>query len=800
MARRDRLPWLGVFALIAAAVALGACFAPMRPAERTPAPMPAPSPTAAPPAPTPTPSPQALLDAARYAYQVGDWDRAVSLATQARDRSPVLAPEARLLLAQSLVALGKPQEAAAALAEPEFADATAQARALSVLATAYRDAGDWARAIEYQTRLITATGVLSAWFHELNGDAYVQLGNPEQAVASYREAAAGDGQARVRLLEKIARVQLDAGLTADAVQTYDALLALASSPELAAKIHYLKGLALRDSDKKAALDEFRAATEASASARESYLALVELVQAGEAVDEFRRGLIDYQNGAYQAAAEAFGRALASADASKRPDIGYYLGLARMALGDYDGAMAALDEARAASKDAAFQAKILMAQGRALEKAGKLLEAREAYRQAQEICPSCGTAPQALWRSAQAAAAQGDRATAASDYLWLQRLYPGDDGADNAMFQAAILYYQDKRFAEARVVCEELLNRYPASDVASAARFWAAKAALMAGRPDLAEPHLRALAEGQAADYYALRATSILHAQDAILPPTGNLLLAADEAGERATCLSWLIAWANHGEPYPFDRLPDDLAEDLDFRKGQAFAALGLMEEAAERFSAVRARWNDAPLALFQMAEYLRDAGLYRQSIACAERVIALSPPGARSDVPRYLHRLAYPTYFAELILDHAARNGLDPLLLFAVVRQESRFDPAAGSWAGALGLMQVIPPTGEWIALQLGERGFRREDLLRPMVNVRFGAWYLARQMRDFGGDPLAALAAYNGGPGYARLWLSQMQDYDPDLFVETIPVAETQTYLKAILGQYAAYRSIYQPSRALTP
>lgn len=762
-------------------------------------PSPAPSPTS-PLLPTATPSPEALLAAARSAYAIGDWERAISLAEQALGMSPVFAPDARLLLAQSLLAADKPQEAVAALGETDFSDPAMSARALSVLATAYRDVGDWTKAIEYQTRLITATEVLSAWFHELNGDAYVQLGDAQQAVAAYREALAADAPARTRLLEKIAAVLRDAGLAAEAVQIYDDLLAPVSSPELAAKFLYLKGLALWDTDRQAALAQFRAATEASTTARESYLALVQLVQAGETVNAFRRGLIDYNNGAYQAAADAFERALESAKASERPNVAYYLGLARLALGDYEGAHAALDKAREESRDISFQARVLMAKARVHAKAGELAEARESYREAQTVCPTCATAPQALWRSAETAAALGDRAAAASDYLWLQRLYPRDDGADNAMLQAALLYYQDKRFAEARMVCEELLNRYPASDVASAARFWAAKAALRAGQPALAEPYLRALAQPLLTDYYALRAESILQAQDAILPPPGNLLLEADEQAERAECTKWLTAWANQGEPYPFDRLPDAMTQDLDFRKGEAFAALGLAQEAAERFSAVRVRWRDAPLALFQLAEHLRDLGLYRQSIACAERVIALSPSGTVAGAPRYLRRLAFPTYYADLILDNAALNGLNPLLIFALVRQESRFDPEAGSWAGALGLTQVIGPTGEWVALQLGVRGFRREDLLRPVVNVRFGTWYLGRQMRDFAGDPLAALAAYNGGPGNVRLWLSRMQEYDPDLFVESIPVAETQSYVKLILAQFATYRAIYQPGEAQSP
>jgi len=151
-----------------------------------------------------------------------------------------------------------------------------------------------------------------------------------------------------------------------------------------------------------------------------------------------------------------------------------------------------------------------------------------------------------------------------------------------------------------------------------------------------------------------------------------------------------------------------------------------------------------------------------------------------------------------LIAEASRRFGVPEAWIRAVMQAESGGRTTLD--AGAIGLMQVIPPTGEWVALQLGIRDFRAEDLARPSLNVRFGTWYLGRQMRDFSGDPLAALAAYNGGPGNARLWLSRMAEYDPDLFVESIPFAETQTYVKTILEQYAVYRALYQPGRLTAP
>jgi soluble lytic murein transglycosylase len=744
-----------------------------------------------------------LLRAAERAFEYGEWTQAVSLAQALEPLlPPPLAESARLLEARSDLALGEAQEAINLLEGADFADTDIQAKVIYLLASAYRDEGDWLKAIEKQTALLSTTAVLTGWMHELNGDARVQLGETAEAVASYRLAgSAVQGSDRLRLLEKIAQVQVKAQQGDDALKTYEEILAQSTSPELSAKVHYLMGTTFRDQGRDdAALQEFLNATEASTVARESYLALVELVNSDKPVDAFRRGLIDYQNGAHLAAVQAFESYIGGAKPEREADAWYYSGLSQLALGQYEDALDALDASFASTSDASFQAKVLMAQARVLRQADRLTESRATYARVLTICPECDAAPQALWLSAEAAFAEDDRAGAASDFLRLQRNYPQDSGADDAMLRAALLYYSESRYTEAVAVCEELLNRYPASPLSTAAHFWAAKALLQGQQQGEVEAHLRAAAESASPGYYSMRASAVLRGDTTILPAAGNVLLESTSEEDRAECQAWLVSWANNGEPYAFDRLPEDLANDPDYLRGKAFASLGLHEEAADAFGFARVRWRDAPLTLFHLAERLRDLGLYRQSIACAEWIIALSPSAALLQSPRYLQRLAFPVYYADLALEQASLNRLDTLLVFAVIRQESRFDPRAGSWAGAMGLMQVIPPTGEWVALQLGIRDFRSEDLFRPALNVRFGTWYLGRQMRDFGGDPLAALAAYNGGPGYARIWLAALADYDPDLFVESIPVVETQTYVKVILEQYAIYRLLYQPGHVSTP
>jgi len=155
--------------------------------------------------------------------------------------------------------------------------------------------------------------------------------------------------------------------------------------------------------------------------------------------------------------------------------------------------------------------------------------------------------------------------------------------------------------------------------------------------------------------------------------------------------------------------------------------------------------------------------------------------------------LAYPQDFLPLVVTEGQRSHLSPLLLLALIRQESLFDAKAVSGAGALGLTQVIPSTGRDIARELKLADFAPTDLLRPVVSLRFGAHYLASQLALFDGIPWAALAAYNGGPGNAQRWLELAPD-DPDLFVEAIDFSETRAFVKVVLANYALYR--YQRGR----
>ena len=128
----------------------------------------------------------------------------------------------------------------------------------------------------------------------------------------------------------------------------------------------------------------------------------------------------------------------------------------------------------------------------------------------------------------------------------------------------------------------------------------------------------------------------------------------------------------------------------------------------------------------------------------------------------------------------------------SLVRQESAFEGFVRSSAGARGLMQIIPATGEEIAQSLGwPPRYNAEDLYRPLVSLTLGSEYLSSWRTRLGGDTYAALAAYNGGPGNAAEWQKLAND-DPDLFLEVVRFEETRNYIRGVYEIFTIYRRLY--------
>jgi soluble lytic murein transglycosylase len=157
--------------------------------------------------------------------------------------------------------------------------------------------------------------------------------------------------------------------------------------------------------------------------------------------------------------------------------------------------------------------------------------------------------------------------------------------------------------------------------------------------------------------------------------------------------------------------------------------------------------------------------------------------------------LAFPRPHIESVTEEAARMGVDPALIYAVMREESAFDAEAVSPANAYGLMQVISPTARRFGKEAG-LPFDRRALTTPSVNIAIGIRVLSNYQSRFPGDPLLAIPGYNAGPGKPKQWAKDWPSVDFDVWVELIPYRETRRYTKRVLASRGAYAFLYyQPS-----
>lgn len=155
--------------------------------------------------------------------------------------------------------------------------------------------------------------------------------------------------------------------------------------------------------------------------------------------------------------------------------------------------------------------------------------------------------------------------------------------------------------------------------------------------------------------------------------------------------------------------------------------------------------------------------------------------------------LFYPQPHRELVVASAYEYNVDPYLVFAIIRAESKYQTAAQSSVGARGLMQIMPDTAAWISSQMGLANFNPDDLHDPQINIRLGCWYIADLSKEFDGRIPIIVAAYNAGEGKVKEWVVKDQWDGSARNLDRIPFPETREYVHNVLKNYQAYQAIYK-------
>ena len=158
---------------------------------------------------------------------------------------------------------------------------------------------------------------------------------------------------------------------------------------------------------------------------------------------------------------------------------------------------------------------------------------------------------------------------------------------------------------------------------------------------------------------------------------------------------------------------------------------------------------------------------------------------ARGTIDRAIQELTLPLHHEDVIRQQAREKNVDAALIAAVIYSESKFSDRTSS-AGARGLMQITPEAANEIERHSGGTTFKLKDLSDPEINIRYGTYLLRELLDRYDGDVVAALAAYNAGPGNVDKWGGS------ELSVEAIPFPETRAYVEEVLDKQRAYRDKY--------
>tara|TARA_Y100000590_G_scaffold143040_2_gene164183 strand:+ start:873 stop:2855 length:1983 start_codon:yes stop_codon:yes gene_type:complete len=333
-------------------------------------------------------------------------------------------------------------------------------------------------------------------------------------------------------------------------------------------------------------------------------------------------------------------------------------------------------------------------------------------------------------------------------------------AKDALWRAAWLSFDEKQYEAALAQFERLIRLQKDPIEALAPKYWAAKMKLLLGRTE-GIVELENLASEYPLTYYGWRANG---------SGSGKAL------PKRQSSLK--ISSKNNLNSLQIDR-------------ARVLLRLGLTKEALDEISKVRLRARNLRDHIGVSALFAEANDFYRSHRTIVDSYANVLGRGVVPDIEN-MWLLGWPRPYGKNKFIKSDEKA--PLaLVFAVMREESGYRPSVISPVGALGLMQIMPATGQRLARDAKRVDFKRDDLFDPSTNLKFGRRYLTNLLRTFDDRDSAAIAAYNAGPEVVKRWLRTKPKVKDDLWVERIPYGETRKYVKRVLRSKYTYEAIYR-------
>ncbi|MEA5578410.1 transglycosylase SLT domain-containing protein [Anabaena sp. UHCC 0451] len=384
------------------------------------------------------------------------------------------------------------------------------------------------------------------------------------------------------------------------------------------------------------------------------------------------------------------------------------------------------------------------------------------------------APTALVQKAKLLETLNDKQSATAAWKLLLGKYSNSGEAAEHRWKTALDKAKNRDYVGAWQWAQPIATENPNSILAPRASFWVGKWATILGKQEEARTAYKYVLSQFPQSYYAWRSASILGLDvgdfnnlrlmnPEIIPPQRSVPPAGTDAfkelyllgQDRDAWFEWETEFKNNNQPTVAEQFTEGL---MRLAKGENLIGIAKISKLEDR---------ETPE---EQAEY---AALSQQ-------------------ITYWQARYPFP-YFQE-IQKWSTTRQLNPLLVTALMRQESMFQPKIKSIVGATGLMQVMPSTAAWIAPQINV-DMKTINLENPNDSIMLGTWYLDHTHQQYGNNSMLAIASYNAGPGNVAKWLRTIPKQDPDEFVEEIPFGETKNYVRQVFGNYWNYLRLYNPS-----
>ena len=739
------------------------------------------------------------INAGQLALRNSNWQAAIDsyiLALDQTEEEDAIHLDAHLGLAHSYLRSKAMWTALETLETFEANHPTAHnmADAIFLLGLTNHQLGNHTIAIQYFDQYLEQyPNIIDSYVLELSGDAYRSLAKYSTSADYYESAILKPRGTNINflLLDK-AEVLQAAGKTPESIALFDLVANNTKYDNTRAQMDYKRAQTMVAANQiNTAIQYYKHAVNTYPESYYSYLSLVELLSYGTIVNEFQRGLIDYHADQHTPAILAFRRYL-STNPDHDAQAHYYMALSYRNLDNIAAAKLHFQEIIDTHPNDPLWGEawleIAYTQwGWEDNYSGAVSNLRDMV----STYPKHSMTPEILFYAARIAE-RGKYLDTASD-LWGQVAdnYPNTRLATEAAFLSGITFYRQDNFAEAERRFSQSIDLNQGDDSQlSASLLWLGKVYSNNSNAELAENAWVKAIDTDESGYYGIRAKQMVNGNLPFHPvPNVNFTTASSlESQQKAE--EW-IAQHLGIQNKNLDSLSNKLMSDERWIRGSTLWRLGQFEDAREELDNLRNNYKSDAVASYQLSIAYKDLGYYYGAIWAARYCMDALGLYNNIEAPKFITQLRYGPYYLDLIHPISKQYGIDPLIVASLIRQESLSQGEVTSSAYAQGLMQVIPPTGDYIARQLRWHNYKTADLYRPHINIAFGIYYLDEQLGIFNGNKYAALSAYNAGPGNTSIW-NKLAKNDYDLLVEIIRLDEPQEYIRRIAQHYSVYHHLY--------